>query len=171
VSEKVVERGSFGMEQSQRRAKEVKKLKGEAILEELHVEYDFGWVYLLLLQLLLPIRPFQQVRLRVNEAADVVTFNYLLPILTEHYLQYLMQRVRLLIVLKSSDRALEYDQPQFEYIEGAFGLEVGGLGNGALHEVLLGHVHLEDAESDINYLVFCGVLMWYIELELLLLKW
>ena len=83
----------------------------------------------------------------MHQAAHIVSFNDLLSLLSKDNLERLMNNRRLLKVLKTANRALQYYQAQFEDVQGPFRFEVGGLRYGALHEIFLRHVHFEDAES------------------------
>jgi hypothetical protein len=161
VGDDIVDGGAFGVAEPETAAEEVEELQGEAVLEDLVVEQHLGGVELVALHLLLPQRPLQQVRLRVNQAADAVPLHRLLPLLREDALQRLVDRRRLLEVLEPAHCALQDDQSELEDVQRPLRLQVGRLRNGALHEVLLGHVHLEDAASGGGYFAaFWGVLRW-----------
>ena len=145
MGEYLVDGGSPGVGEAEAGAEEVGELQGEPVLHYLMVVQHFGRLELIPLRPLLPHCPLQQVRLRVQQAAHVVLLDGLLALLAENGLEGLVDDGGLFEVLEAPHCALQDDEAELEDVEGAFGLEVGGLGDGALHEVLLGHVHLKNA--------------------------
>lgn len=110
VAGKFVQDRPSGVQEFQTAAKEVDEVDGEAILDDLHISDDLADIDRVFLQFLLSIGPLDEVELGMQQTADVVPFDYPLPLLTQNYLQYLLQAVRLLVSLEPSNGTFQHNE-------------------------------------------------------------
>lgn len=122
-------------------------MQGKSILDDLVIEQNFAWVKLVLLDFLFSKGPFKQVRLRMHQTTDIISFYDLLSFLSKNDLECLVDDRRLFKVLKATNGTLQYNQAQLEDIQRPLCLKISRLRNRAFHEVLLRHVHFEDTKS------------------------
>lgn len=83
----------------------------------------------------------------MHQTTNIISFNDLLSFLCKDDLKCFMNDRRLLKILKTSDCALQDNQAQLEDIQSPLRFEISRLRYGALHKVLLRHIHFEDAKS------------------------
>lgn len=147
VVEDLVDACSFCVVETETAAEKTCEMQGKPILDDFVIKQNLARIHLVLFDLLLSERPFQQVRLRMHQAAYIVSFDGLLSFLSKDDFERLVYDRRLLEVLKASNSAFQYDQAQFEDIQSPLSFEIGGLRYRTFHEIFLSHIHLEDAKS------------------------
>ena len=81
----------------------------------------------------------------MNKATHIISFDYFLSFFTKDNLKYLMDVVRLLVILKPTDGTFKHDESEFEDIEGTFDFQVYRLTYRTFHKVFLSHIHLKYA--------------------------